>query len=494
MLRSTLTSLCMTLALSLGACGVQSHPTDSNEPDSDADRPRGSDDDESSDDDEGSSEDASGTIIPAGDDGATVGSDDGDGDDDADDPIELDPDRPLSYWADTKVIIDAKCAPCHVDGGIAPMALTAYDEVEPYVDLIEVSVRDEVMPPWTANIPFDYVIGDRRLSPEHKEIMLSWLAQGAPEGDPDDEPEVALDTTPRRLERVDTKLDIPEPYTPQIEPDDYRCFVIEWPHDSTKYVTGIDIVPDKRSMVHHAIVYHVEPENAASARDRDAAEEGPGYTCFGGAGGTAAWLQSYEPGGYAQKVPGDLGFEIRPGSVMILQVHYNTLHGLEADGSWLEFTLEDSVPQVGKVVLIMNPLWLAGSMPIPAGNPDVPFSYRGRSASLAADRAYGIYWVDLHMHQLGKSGRIGIIRADRPNELEILLDVPKWDFAWQETYLLKERNVLNPGDQLYVECHFDNTQENQGVVNGEQLPPRDVNWGDGTTDEMCLGNVLAAPL
>ena len=484
------------LALCLGACGVQSHSTDVDDEGS----PSGSvkpsktgDDDIASDENRAPVTDDS--ITSDGSD-ALIDREPVDDGDDGDDPgsIELDPDRPLSYWADTKVIIDAKCTPCHFDGGIAPMALTAYDEIVPYVELIEFSVHEDVMPPWTANIPFDYVIGDRRLLPEQKEFLLSWLAQGAPEGDPDDEPETTLDSTPRKLDRVDVTLELPEPYTPEIEPDDYRCFVIEWPYETTKYITGIDIVPDKRALMHHAIAYHVQPENAQAARDRDAEVEGPGYTCFGGVGGTAAWLQSYEPGGYAQMVPGNLGFEIKPGSVMVLQVHYNTLNGIDADSSWLDLTVEDSVPNVGKVVLIMNPTWPAGGMPIPAGDSDVPFSYRGRSASLAADRSYGIYWVDLHMHQLGSSGRIGIIRANNPNELEVLLDVPKWDFAWQETYLLKERNVLNPGDQLYVECHFDNTEENQGVVNGERLPARDINWGDGTTDEMCLGNVLAAPL
>jgi hypothetical protein len=247
-------------------------------------------------------------------------------------------------------------------------------------------------------------------------------------------------------------------------------------------------------MVHHAIIYHVTPENAQSARDRDAADEGPGYTCFGATGGVSAWLQSYEPGGYAQGIPGNLGFEIKPGSVMILQVHYNTLNGSAEDRSKVEFTIEDSVPRVGKVVLIMNPLWVAGAMPIPANSSDVPFAYNGISASLAQDRDYGLYWVDLHMHRLGKNGRIGIIRAGKPNELEVLLDIPKWDFKWQETYLLREPNVIHPGDQLYVECHFDNTEGKQAVVNGERLPVRDVNWGDATTDEMCLGNVLVSPL
>jgi hypothetical protein len=59
--------------------------------------------------------------------------------------------------------------------------------------------------------------------------------------------------------------------------------------------------------------------------------------------------------------------------------------------------------------------------------------------------------------------------------------------------VLREPVQLNPGDQLEVECHFDNTAANQMIVNGQRLEPRDVNWGEATTDEMCLGNVLVSP-
>jgi hypothetical protein len=400
----------------------------------------------------------------------------------------------LSYYADAKPIIDAKCTPCHIEGGIGPMPLTTYAEVQPFLPLISNDVSKNVMPPWVANAPLDYFDGDRRLDGDQKKTLLSWIKQGAAEGDSADEPEAITERSERGLARVDLTLRSPEGYTPQIEPDDYRCFVFEWPYDTTKYVTGINIAPEDRGMVHHAILYHVQPENAEDARERDAAEAGPGYTCFGATGGLSAWLQSYEPGGYGQGIPGDLGFEVKPGSVMILQVHYNTLNGLGTDRSAVEVTVEDSVPRVGQVMLIMQPLWPAGGMPIPANEADVPFAYNGRNAGLADDRNYGVYWVDLHMHQLGKSGRIGIIRAGKPDALEVLLDIPKWDFKWQETYMLHEPNVLMPGDQLYVECHFDNTPEHQTVVGGERLPSRDVNWGEGTTDEMCLGNVLVSPL
>lgn len=469
----------------LAACGVQGHDSISDGDDQPAKSGRKSE--EATGAVKGAAGDE-GEVLPNGDDEPTADSDE------SDEADVGETQSALSYYTDAKPIIDAKCTPCHVDGGIGPMPLTTYAEVQPFLPLINNDVSKNIMPPWIANAPHGFFDGDRRLDTTQKKTLLSWIKQGAPEGDPADEPEAVGERTERGLTRVDLTLRSPEAYTPQIEPDDYRCFVFEWPYDSTKYITGINIAPEDRSMVHHAILYHVQPENAQDARDRDAADPGPGYSCFAATGGVSAWLQSYEPGGYGQGIPGELGFEIKPGSLMILQVHYNTLNGLGKDRSAVELALEDKVDRVGQVMLIMQPLWPAGGMPIPANDPDVPFAYRGRNLGLADDRDYGVYWVDLHMHQLGSSGRIGIIRADKPDELEVLLDIPKWDFKWQETYMLHEPNVLKPGDQLYVECHFDNTAEHQTVVNGERLLPRDVNWGEGTTDEMCLGNVLVTPL
>ncbi len=46
--------------------------------------------------------------------------------------------------------------------------------------------------------------------------------------------------------------------------------------------------------------------------------------------------------------------------------------------------------------------------------------------------------------------------------------------------------LIQPGDKLGIECEWDNSSENQLMVDGEKLPPKDVQWGDGTADEMCL--------
>ena len=74
---------------------------------------------------------------------------------------------------------------------------------------------------------------------------------------------------------------------------------------------------------------------------------------------------------------------------------------------------------------------------------------------------------------------------------ECLVDIPNWDFNWQQTYAFLEDEILvaQPGDEFRLTCVYDNSEANQPVVNGEQLEPRRVRWGDGTLDEMCLNYI-----
>jgi hypothetical protein len=46
---------------------------------------------------------------------------------------------------------------------------------------------------------------------------------------------------------------------------------------------------------------------------------------------------------------------------------------------------------------------------------------------------------------------------------------------------------VGPQDTLELRCAWDNSAENQPVVDGAPLSPTDVAWGEGSTDEMCLG-------
>ena len=48
------------------------------------------------------------------------------------------------------------------------------------------------------------------------------------------------------------------------------------------------------------------------------------------------------------------------------------------------------------------------------------------------------------------------------------------------------------GSIVRVTCRYDNSQAKQPVIGGQRLLPRYVLWGEGTTDEMCLGVLQAS--
>lgn len=402
-------------------------------------------------------------------------------------PLAQQTDAQLTYYKDAKPVIEEKCAQCHTKGGMGVFSLETYKQVKPLVAAIKSAVEEGVMPPWRAHGPLDQYKGDRRLTDEQKSKLLGWIDQGAVEGDPKDEPPNIVKAR-RGLPRVDLSLPIQEPYTPTDEDtDDYRCFPLDWQFDTTQYVTGLSIEPGNKELVHHGIVYLVSPEGAARVRQNDAADPKLGYECMGGPG---SWLTSYEPGGYGEENPGGIAFELRPGSMLVLQMHYNTLRAKGTDRTKVDLMLTEKAERVGAVHLIMNPSWPSRRMPIPANQKDVKHRWEGRPSGLSRNATYELFWADLHAHTRATSTKMGIIRANG-GELVNLLDMPEYSFDWQETFSFTKPVMLYPNDKLYVECIFDNTAENQPIVKGERQPVKNVNWGERTTDEMCLGNVLA---
>jgi hypothetical protein len=133
-----------------------------------------------------------------------------------------------------------------------------------------------------------------------------------------------------------------------------------------------------------------------------------------------------------------------------------------------------------------DPSWFfGGEMVIPAGDPDVVHTFSmDPTAYLGGD--FDVYHVGLHMHTRGTEATLDIVRAESADET-CLLDIPRWDFNWQAPYRLQQPVRVSQGDQLRITCHWDNSQQNQPSVNGMPMAPNELNWGEGTGDEMCLG-------
>ncbi|MFZ5442009.1 MAG: monooxygenase [Myxococcota bacterium] len=404
-----------------------------------------------------------------------------------------------TYEQDIKPLMEASCVSCHVEGGIAPFALTSFEQVAAQKGAIAAAVTDRRMPPYLAGEGCTDYADDQRLSTEQIALINAWVSGGAPRGTPSatsSQPPARLTTLPR----VDREMKMPVAYTPMTSPDDYRCFVLDWPEQVEKYVTGFYVTPGNARVVHHVIAFLIQPDQVQQIDALDAAEAGPGYTCFGGPGvtSTISWLGSWAPGSQPAMYPDGTGLLVKPGSKVVMQVHYNTTaapEGQRTDQTKLEVALSDTVDKRAWILPWASVEWVRRhNMPIPAGAPDVvhswafdPTQFLGNLTSnqLSNGSGFRMYTAGLHQHLLGTSGKLTINHPDGTSEC--LLDVPRWDFHWQRSYRFAKTKAFKPGDQLGITCHWDNSAANQPLLNGVKAEPRDVNWGEGTTDEMCLG-------
>ena len=91
--------------------------------------------------------------------------------------------------------------------------------------------------------------------------------------------------------------------------------------------------------------------------------------------------------------------------------------------------------------------------------------------------------VMIHMHEYGSIGRLAILHPDGTDTC--LLDITKWNFHWMADYYFETPVRLDPGDRLYVECHWDNSAAHQKIFAGVQETPRTLHWSN--EDEMCGG-------
>jgi hypothetical protein len=113
---------------------------------------------------------------------------------------------------------------------------------------------------------------------------------------------------------------------------------------------------------------------------------------------------------------------------------------------------------------------------IPPGDPN----YKVESTYTFTQDAH-IQSLMPHMHFRGKDFMFKVTYPDGTSKL--LLSVPKYDFAWQTYYVLKEPMAAPKGTRLDCLAHFDNSDKNK--YNPD--PTKEVRWGDQTWEEMMIG-------
>jgi Copper type II ascorbate-dependent monooxygenase, C-terminal domain len=322
-----------------------------------------------------------------------------------------------------------------------------------------------------------------------------------------------------------TTVYMPKPYTPKAPSggtDEYRCFLVDPGISRNEYLTGSQFLPQNAAIVHHAIFFRIGPDEAASARRLDEDSPGEGWTCFGDSGVQGApWVSSWAPGGHEVLLGANLGYAMPPGSLLVMQVHYNLLatggKAPSPDQSGIRLRLSTKTagmqplqttllpapvelpcaagesgplcdraaaiadvshrfgPEAGATVAGLNRFCNAGQSP-DAGT--TQHCDRQSSGPAVVRAAAG------HMHLLGRSIKIEL-NPGTPRA-KTLLDVPSYNFDDQSIRPLPAPVRINTGDTLRVTCTHDAGLREQ-LPQLKTTPARYVVWGDGTTDEMCLG-------
>ncbi len=401
----------------------------------------------------------------------------------------------VTYHGDIRAIVDRSCLGCHAPGGIGPIDLSysaeAWASGPPAWTRIAVDAMESgAMPPWMPDATCHPIAGSRELSAKELKKVSAWADAGFPEGDPALwTAQVSAPPAPE-LEAPDVRLPIPTPYTPDPStPDDYRCFVLDAGVEKTTWLRAFAVEPDKVEVVHHALLYRLDAEWADEVAGWDAADEGPGYRCFGSPGTWEAetvsgWAPGQQPEVYGEGV----ARRIAKGSQLILQMHYNIANlgpgdPLPADQSAVAlWTLPDGEQPL--LELISLP-FAKTDLDIPAGQGSVVQTEEVDLSDMLR-RSVPIRGAFPHMHRLGTSLRVDVLREDGSEEC--VVHVPAWDFDWQQTYFFPPDDPIfvSRFDDVRITCNYDNSAANQSVVNGEAVEPRDVSWGEGTFDEMCL--------
>ena len=330
----------------------------------------------------------------------------------------------------------------------------------------------------------------------------------------------------------------PTPYTPAAQnggTDDYHCTLVD-PHvTKNSFIVSSQFFPGTGPSsveVHHAILFMVPPSLVATAEQAN--DGGKGWTCFGeppvlgtGIGQflSMPWLSAWAPGHGEDVMPLSTGTPLPKGSLIIMQVHYNLLlgdkpvspkvqlHTVPASAHLRPTSIQPlvAVPNVPCASGVTGPLcdrtaelanldqrfgsymglFDQGMEMICGENPANPPVGDSTSCTWHIGTAGYIVRAAPHMHLIGTSMKIEL-NPGTP-QAQTVLNVPDYNFHYQHATNLKKWIKVTPGETVKVSCNY-NPQLGQELPALRKVAPHFVTWGDGSSDEMCLGLIWQVPL
>jgi hypothetical protein len=404
------------------------------------------------------------------------------------------------FYKDVQPIIHANCVACHKPGEAAPFSLITYDDVNKRSKFIKQVISSRYMPPWKADAHYNTFANDRSLSESQIKTIVGWVDAGTPKGKLDTKAQKAEKDIQERVEagtaykrKPDLTLKMKENF--QLKGDAAERFVIfKIPFEIGKEanVEGIEFISNNKKLIHHAnFAIHpvadpsIDLNNTVDWVDTNGPEADKYYqwikykkeiTFYGG------WI----PGTTVETYPSGMGWVMPKRGIILLTVHFGPAStDAESINGINIFFKDEPIKRKVKVISL-------GSGGIGEKDISPPFmifadevkSFRLRVASNQPDVSLLYAWP--HMHQLGKAFKAYATTA--AGDTIKLVNIPAWDFRWQEIYKYKKPVLLPKGAVVHIEGTYDNTSGNP--MNPHNPPELVMSTGNMRSDQEMMTLLL----
>ena len=383
----------------------------------------------------------------------------------------------ITYNRDIAPIVNANCAECHRDGGVAPFPLETYAQVKRRARMVSYVTETGVMPPWRAEKGYGSFRDERHLSERQIGLLTAWAEAGVPAGDEAEAFPSPIWAAPDwQLGEPDLVVEMAQAFEIPAEGEDiYRYFVVPFELHQGRAIVGAEFRPGDPAVVHHSSVYF---DYSGRARRKDAQDDAYGFSLFGTGGffasgsDRAKYIYGWVPGLDPLVLPPDRGVSL-PGESgdAVFEIHYRPNGMATADRSRMALYFAD-----GPVSSWVG-TFVAGTLDVNIAPEDGDY-WRQVYVDVPAD--IELISVSPHMHYLGREVKAV---ATLPDGSQIpLIYIPDWDFRWQNIYIYREPLALPAGSRIDAWFKFDNSSENPY---NPHIPPGHVGWGWSSDEEMC---------
>ncbi len=387
--------------------------------------------------------------------------------------------EPKTWHAHIRPLLESRCAGCHEPGAVSGYDLsdTTWRDGEPpvWAGAVVATVLEGRMPPVLPDPDCRPVQRWAQLDEAQRALFEAWRDGGYLEGDAADY--IPPAPQPGRLAGQPTlRVDAGAAYIPSFSGDsDHRCLPLDLLLPESTWVSGFAVAPGDRRMARRAELFVVAPAYADALDALDAAAPGVGYPCDSDPGVAGyrplgVWLPDEPP----FLLPPDHGFELDPGSRLVLRMHY-TARALEddvpAERTAVDLWLPESPPgnRVEAVELLHTNLRVPG----------------GRRLTQGRDFTIGVGGTIIGAWgRMGPRGTALDIELDREEDTLCVLDLPRFEADWVGGWQFDPINWLAvaPGDVAELRCTHDDPDDGDTTRS----------WGPGPDDERCDGTLLIA--